>query len=76
MALIESTFVESNTGKSFKMKKGQRMRISAESIVDFACVNLNNIMERFDRENNKFFSIILIYIKQQNLFFIYLIKMF
>jgi len=53
MKVIEDVVVPRNSGKSFKMKKGQIIRVSAESVVDFACFNLHNLRERFDQARTK-----------------------
>ena len=53
MKVLEDVVIPRNTGKSFIVKKRQRMRIWAESIVDFACFNLHNLRERFDQSRTK-----------------------
>jgi len=53
MALMEDVVIAKNTGKSFIVKRGQRIRVSAESIVDFVVFNLTNLRERFDQARTK-----------------------
>jgi uncharacterized protein YcgI (DUF1989 family) len=53
MKSIEDRIVPKNTGKSFIVKKGQHIRVSAESIVDFVAFNLGNMKERFDQARTK-----------------------
>lgn len=53
MKIIEDAVVPKNSGKSFVVRKGQHIRVSAESIVDFVVFNLNNLKERFDQARTK-----------------------
>lgn len=53
MKMIEERILPQNTGKSFVVKQGQWIRISAESIVDFVVFNLANLRERFDQARTK-----------------------
>lgn len=53
MKVIENRIVPSNTGRAFVVIKGQHLRISAESIVDFVVFNLDNLRERFDQARTK-----------------------
>ncbi len=53
MALLQSLVVPKNSGKAFIVKKGQRIRITGKSIVDFVAFNLNNLRERFDQARTK-----------------------
>ena len=53
MKTIENRIVPKNTGKSFIVRKGQKIRVSAESIVDFVAFNLDNLKERFDQARTK-----------------------
>jgi hypothetical protein len=53
MKLVEDQIVPKNTGRSVVVKKGQHLRISAESIVDFVVFNLDNLRERFDQARTK-----------------------
>jgi len=53
MKVPEETVIPYNTGKSFIVRRGQRIRISAESIVDFVPFNLDNLRERFDQARTK-----------------------
>ena len=49
MALIEDVVVPSNSGRSFTVKKGQRIRVIGETTCDFVVFNLDNLYERFDQ---------------------------
>lgn len=53
MKIIEDRIVPKNTGKSFIVKKGQKIRVSAESIVDFVVFHLDPLQERFDQARTK-----------------------
>lgn len=53
MALVEEVVMPRNTGRSFVLRKGQRIRIYAESIVDLVAFNLDNLRERFDQARTK-----------------------
>lgn len=53
MAVIEDVIVPYNTGRSFIVKKGQRIRVIAESTVDFVVFNYDNLWERFDQARTK-----------------------
>ncbi len=53
MKVIEEAIIHNNTGKSFVVKKGQRIRISAESIVDYISFNEDDLKERFDQATTK-----------------------
>jgi uncharacterized protein len=53
MQIIEKFTMPNNTGKSFIVKKGQRIGISGYSTVDTVVLNLNNIRERFDQARTK-----------------------
>jgi uncharacterized protein YcgI (DUF1989 family) len=53
MKLLEEAVMPNNTGRSFKVMKGQRMRIYAESIVDCVPFNLDDLKERFDQARTK-----------------------
>lgn len=53
MKVLEAVVMPYNTGKSFIMRKGQRIRINAESIVDCVPFNLDNLTERFDQARTK-----------------------
>lgn len=50
---ILSELIPKNSGKAFVLKKGQRIRISGRSIVDFVAFNLDNLKERFDQARTK-----------------------
>jgi uncharacterized protein YcgI (DUF1989 family) len=53
MNVLEEVVMPYNTGKSCIVKKGQRIRIIAESIVDCVPFNLDNMRERFDQARTK-----------------------
>lgn len=53
MKVLEEVVMPYNTGKSYIVKKGQRIRIAAESIVDCVSFNLDNLKERFDQARTK-----------------------
>ena len=53
MKIIEEILMPFNSGKAFVVKKGQRIRITAESIVDCVPFNLDNMKERFDQARSK-----------------------
>ncbi len=53
MKIIVDRIVPKNTGKSFVVNKGQKIRVTAESIVDFVVFNLDNLKERFDQARTK-----------------------
>ena len=60
MKTLEDVAMARNTGKSFVVRKGQRIRIYGESVVDLVPLNLDNLKERFDQartklHNNKIF---------------------
>jgi len=53
MKVLEEVVMPYNTGKSFVVRKGQRIRITAESIVDCVPFNLDDLRERFDQARTK-----------------------
>jgi len=53
MKLREEVVMPYSTGKSFIVKQGQRIRINAETIVDFIPFNLDNMREMFDQARSK-----------------------
>src|SRR5206468_333272 len=53
MARVEEVVMPRNTGRSFVIRKGERIRIYAESIVDLVAFNLDNLRERFDQARTK-----------------------
>src|SRR5689334_25222170 len=42
-----------NTGFAFDLKKGQCVRITSQTIIDFVCFNRANLRERFDQARTK-----------------------
>jgi len=53
MATLENVVVPKNSGGTFVVKKGQRIRIAGRSIVDFVAFNLHDLRERFDQARTK-----------------------
>lgn len=53
MKLLEEVVMPYNTGRSFIVKKGQRIRLNSETIVDFTPINLDNMREMFDQARTK-----------------------
>src|SRR5688500_13044463 len=53
MELVQSQVVPKNSGAAFEVKKGQRVRITGKSIVDFVAFNLDDLTERFDQARTK-----------------------
>ena len=46
MKIIKDEFVPANSGWGAAMTKGQVLRLTAKTIIDFACINLKNLDER------------------------------
>jgi hypothetical protein len=42
-----------NTGFAFDVKRGQAVRITSQTIIDFVCFNRDNLRERFDQARTK-----------------------
>src|ERR1700737_5167245 len=53
MQALHDRTLRVNSGHAGEMKKGQRVRITFQSIVDFVVLNLNNLQERFDQARTK-----------------------
>ena len=53
MTVLEDVVMPRNSGKSFIVKKGQRIRVHSESIVDFVVFDIHNLRERFDQGRTK-----------------------
>lgn len=53
MNLIEDVLIPKNTGGAFTLRKGQRIRIIGQSVVDFVAFNLDNLRERFSQARTK-----------------------
>lgn len=53
MNLIQETIMPYNSGKSFVVKKKQRIRITSETVIDFVAFNLDNLRERFCQARTK-----------------------
>jgi len=45
--------MERNTGYAFDMEAGQCVRITSQTIIDFVCLNRDNLRERFDQARTK-----------------------
>jgi uncharacterized protein YcgI (DUF1989 family) len=53
MKVLHDKTVRVNSGHAWEMKKGQRVRITFQSIVDFVVFNRDNLQERFDQARTK-----------------------
>lgn len=53
MAILEDVIVPHNSGRSFIVKEGQRIRVSGETTCDFVVFNADNLYERFDQARTK-----------------------
>jgi uncharacterized protein YcgI (DUF1989 family) len=53
MALLQSTLVPPNSGRSFELRNGQVVRVAGRSVVDFVAFNLDDLTERFDQARTK-----------------------
>jgi hypothetical protein len=53
MKAMHDVTVRVNSGTAWDMKKGQRVRITFQSIVDFVVFNRDNLHERFDQARTK-----------------------
>ena len=53
MEIADEVTIPINSGKSFTVKKGERICVLGESIVDFVVFNLDNLKERFDQARTK-----------------------
>ena len=56
MATISATHVPHNTGWAGDLKKGQVIRITATTTVDFVFFRLQNLRERFDQDTPKVYD--------------------
>ena len=56
MKIIKDEFVPANSGWGAAMTKGQVLRLTAKTIIDFACINLKNLDERFDQARTKVYN--------------------
>jgi uncharacterized protein YcgI (DUF1989 family) len=59
MKTVVEAHVPHNTGWSAEMKKGQIIRITATTTVDFVCFRLQNLRERFDQARTKVYNMTL-----------------
>lgn len=53
MKIIRDDFVPANSGWGAPMEKGQVLRLTAMTIIDFVCLNLHDLGERFDQARTK-----------------------
>lgn len=53
MALLHSEIVPRNSGRTFALQKGQRLRVSGSTVVDLVAFNLHDLRERFDQARTK-----------------------
>ncbi len=53
MAQSQSEIVPKNSGGAFVVKKGQRLRVTGRTVVDFVAFSLDNVRERFDQARTK-----------------------
>jgi uncharacterized protein YcgI (DUF1989 family) len=56
MKTLSQTHVPYNTGWAGELKKGQVIRITATTTVDFVCMRLENFRERFDQARTKVYN--------------------
>lgn len=56
MQKIEEIVVPYNTGWAGELRKGQLVRITATTTVDFVCFNRHNLRERFDQARTKVYN--------------------
>ena len=53
MGIIKQETISPNTGRAYVVKKGQTVRVSGRTIVDFVAFNHQNLRERFDQARTK-----------------------
>jgi uncharacterized protein YcgI (DUF1989 family) len=56
MKPLSQHHVSHNTGWAGELKKGQIIRITATTTVDFVCLKLDNLRERFDQARTKVYN--------------------
>jgi uncharacterized protein YcgI (DUF1989 family) len=56
MKTLSQAHVPYNTGWAGELKKGQVIRITATTTVDFVCMKLQNLRERFDQARTKVYN--------------------
>jgi uncharacterized protein YcgI (DUF1989 family) len=56
MKTLSQTHVPYNTGWAGELKKGQVIRITATTTVDFVCMKRQNLRERFDQARTKVYN--------------------
>ena len=53
MQALHDKTVRVNSGHAWEMRKGQRVRITFQSIVDFVVFNLDNLPEKLEQARTK-----------------------
>ncbi len=53
MEPMQHELIPRNSGRSFEVRRGQRIRISGRTVLDFVAFNLHNTRERFDQARTK-----------------------
>jgi uncharacterized protein YcgI (DUF1989 family) len=53
MAVIHDETVRVNSGAAWVVRKGQRIRVNFDTVMDFVVFNLDNLTERFDQARTK-----------------------
>jgi len=56
MKIISESIIQSNTGATFVVKKGQIIRVMGHSTADYTVFNLHNVKERFDQARTKVYN--------------------
>jgi len=56
MKIVKEQHVPYNTGWAAEMNEGQVIRITATTTVDFVCMKLQNLLERFDQARTKVYN--------------------
>lgn len=51
--LLERVEIAKNSGRAFELRRGQRIRVIAQTVVDLVAFNLDNPRERFDQARTK-----------------------
>jgi uncharacterized protein YcgI (DUF1989 family) len=53
MRIIKQETIPKNIGRAYVVKKGERIRVSGTTIVDFVAFNHANLRDRFDQDRTK-----------------------
>ena len=56
MKIISDHHIPANTGWGHEMTRGHILRLTARTIIDFVCVNLHDVNERFDQARTKVYN--------------------